>query len=157
MFISLDLPLARRISLFPNLEYRGRPSLLNILGINRLSSNTILDSYTTILPCSNPYYRPIFLTKTFLSVLETYANIFSRLYTIRTCRYYICSIRSSYTLLPFVRYPLPRTKLPNNNSTYLFLYTLSNVLFYATYVLYYRLGSRGVLKVLALCFPLSCL
>ena len=157
MFISSDLPLARRISLFPNLEYYSRLSLLDILDINRLSSSAILGSRTTVLPCSNPYRRLVSLNKTFLSVLETCANISSKLYAIRIYRYCMCFTRSSCTLLPFVRYSLPRTKLPNNSGTCLPLHTPSNVLFYIACVLYYRLGSREVLKVLALCFLLSCL
>ena len=85
MFISSDLPLTRRISLFPNLKRYNRPSPSYILGTNRLSSNTILGFHTTILPYSSSYYRPISLARTPLSVLKTCASIASILYTIRTC------------------------------------------------------------------------
>ena len=84
MFISSDLPLTRRISLFSNLKYRNRPLLSYILGISYLSNNTILGFYITILIYSSPYYRPVSLARTPLSALEIYANSVSRLYAIRT-------------------------------------------------------------------------
>ena len=82
MFISSDLPLTRRISLFPNLEYYSRLLLPYILDINYLDSSAILGSYTTIPLYSSLYYRLVFLTKTFLSILEIYANISFVLYAI---------------------------------------------------------------------------
>ena len=85
MFISLDLPLARRISLFPNLGYYNRLLLLYALGISYLSSNTILDFRTTVPLCSSLCYCPVFLARTSLSVLEECANIVFALYTIRIC------------------------------------------------------------------------
>ena len=60
------------------------PLLSYILDISRLGSSAILDSYTIVPLYSNLYYYPIFPTRIFLSVLETYANTFFKLYTIRT-------------------------------------------------------------------------
>ena len=124
--------------------------LLYILDINYLSSSAILGFRTTIPLYSSLYYRPIFLAKTFLSVLETCANISSRLYTIRTCRYCTYSTKSFYILLLSGFYLLLRTKHSDNNSIYPPPHTLFSVLLYTAYVLYYMLGSRGVLRVLAL-------
>ena len=125
-----------------------------ILGISRLDSSAILGFRTTILLCSNLYYYPIFPTKTSLSVLGTYANIFFKLYTIHTCRYYIYSTRSSCILLPFRFFLLLRARHPSGSGTCLLLHILSSILFYIVYILYYRLGSREVLGVLALYFRL---
>ena len=131
--------------------------LLYILDINYLSSSAILDFYTTIPLYSSLYYRPIFLARTFLNILETCANIFFRLYAIRIYRYYTYSIKSFYMSLPFDFYLLPRTKYFDNNSIYSPPHTLSSVLLYAASVLYYILGSREVLRVLALCSLSLCL
>ena len=82
MFISSDLPLTRRISLFPNLKYYNKSLLPYILGINYLDSSAILGSRTITLLYSSPYRYPVFLARILLSVLGIRASIFFILYTI---------------------------------------------------------------------------
>ena len=127
---------------------------LSVLGISRLSSSAILDFRTTAPLCSNLYYRSVFLTKTFLNILETCANIFSRLYATRTYLYCMRSTKSSCILLLFSPFLLLRTKRLSDNNTSPPLRILSNVLSYTISVSYYMLGSREALRVLALCILL---